>query len=83
MRGLEFLKESLSNQVHATTSYKNIFDTIDAQIETARQNDVEYTVVMPTFKIASDINAEEYLREVLHSLAIVNIGVEFGIMYFG
>jgi hypothetical protein len=72
LRGLEFLKESLSNQVHASTSYKNIFDTIDAEIETARQKDVEYTVVMPTFKIASDIDAEEYLREVLHLLEIVH-----------
>lgn len=76
LRGLEFLKESLSNQVHASTSYKNIFDTIDAEIETARQKDVEYTVVMPTFKIASDIDAEEYLRE-MGVISAFDVG-EFG-----
>jgi len=63
LKGLEYLKESLTNQVDGTTAYKNIFDTIDIQIEKARKEDAEYTVVMPTFKITSDIEAAEYLRE--------------------
>merc|ERR1712226_141685 len=62
-KGLEFLKESLTNQAPATTSYQNIFDRIDKQLKKAREQSDEYTVVMPSFKIASTIQAEDHLRE--------------------
>ena len=62
---MEFLKESLTNQVtDRATSYQNIFDTIEDQIELGRSKNEEYTIVMPQFKISSDIQAEDYLREV-------------------
>ena len=70
LKGLEYLKESLTNQAQGTTAYENIFDTIDIQIEKARKEDAEYTVVMPTFKITSDIEAAEYLREVIDTVLI-------------
>ena len=39
-------------------------DTIEEQIELSREKNEEYTIVMPQFKITSDIQAEDYLRKV-------------------
>ena len=65
LKGLEFLKESLTNQIASSThSYENVFDTIEEQIELSRDKNEEYTIVMPQFKITSDIQAEDYLRKV-------------------
>ena len=62
---MEFLKESLTNQVtYRASSYENIFDTIEDQIQLGRSKNEEYTIVMPQFKISTDIQAEDYLRMV-------------------
>ena len=63
--GLEFLKESLKEQESATSTYQNIFDTIDDELKEARKRNDEYTVVMPSFKIGSSLQAEQYLRQVI------------------
>ena len=63
--GLEFLKESLKEQESATSTYQNIFDTIDDELKEARKQNDEYTVVMPSFKIGSSLQAEQYLRQVI------------------
>jgi len=63
VKGMEFLKESLTNQVtYRASSYENIFDTIEDQIQFGRSKNEEYTIVMPQFKISTDIQAEDYLR---------------------
>ena len=65
LKGLEFLKESLNNQIVSSThSYENIFDKIEEQIELSREKNEEYTILMPQFKISSNIQAEDYLRKV-------------------
>ena len=63
--GLEFLKESLKEQESATSTYQNIFDAIDNELKEARKQNDEYTLVMPSFKIGSSLQAEEYLRQVI------------------
>jgi len=64
LKGLEFLKESLNNQIVSSThSYENIFDKIEEQIELSREKNEEYTILMPQFKISSNIQAEDYLRK--------------------
>jgi len=63
-KGLNFLKESLSHQNAASTnSYEDIFDIIENQIELGRSKNEEYTIVMPQFNISSDLQAEDYLRQ--------------------
>ena len=64
-KGLEFLKESLKEKESASTSYQNIFDTIDNELKETREQNDEYTVVMPSFKIGSSLQAEQYLRKVI------------------
>lgn len=61
--GLEFLKEALKEQESASSDYQNIFDTIDNELKEARKQNDEYTVVMPSFKIGSSLQAEQYLRQ--------------------
>ena len=63
--GLEFLKESLKEQESASRDYQNIFDKIDNELKEARKQNDEYTVVMPSFKIGSSLQAEQYLRQVI------------------
>ena len=73
--GLEFLKEALKEQESASRDYQNIFDTIDNELKEARKQNDEYTVVMPSFKIGSSLQAEEYLRQVIQMMASVNLDI--------
>merc|ERR1711997_638684 len=70
--GLEFLKEALKEQESASREYQNIFDTIDNELKEARKQNDEYTVVMPSFKIGSSLQAEQYLRQ----MATVEVTVQ-------
>ena len=63
-KGLGILKDALTRQNESGVKYQNMFDTIDVQLTEARKQNIEYTLVMPMFKIASTIPAEQYLRKV-------------------
>ena len=62
-KGLDFLRHAISLQ-SIEGNIENVFDTTDKQLQSARSNNKEYTLVMPMFQITSNIPAEKYLRQV-------------------